>query len=71
MTATYCNMCGQLFDDWDTQEGFNFSYHVGFGSKFDLSIIQCDFCCNCFDKMMDEYILPRCKHNPIVGEYGI
>lgn len=67
--ARHCNMCGQLFDDWDEQEDFGFTHRVGYGSKFDLQVLRCDFCCNCFDKLMDEYILPRCKISPIVGEY--
>lgn len=66
---TICNMCGKEFDEWDVQEQFGFHYHVGFGSRFDEQIIDCDLCCSCFDKMMEEYILPNCKINTIIGRY--
>lgn len=64
---TICNMCGKEFDEWDVQEQFGFHHHVGFGSHFDVQIIECDLCCACFDRMMKEYILPNCKIDPIVG----
>lgn len=62
MTKTICNMCGKEFDMWDAQESFGFYYHIGYGSKYDGEIIRCDLCCDCFDKMLDEYLIPKCKH---------
>lgn len=70
MTKTVCNFCGNDFDEWDEQEGFGFDYHVGYGSGYDLMRVKCDLCCACFDKMMDEYIIPNCKISPLEGEYG-
>ena len=66
-----CNICGKKFDMWDEQENFGLHYHVGYGSKFDTNIIDCDLCCNCFDKLMNEYIIPRSKIDPIAGEYNL
>lgn len=60
-----CNMCGKTFDVWDEQEDFSIYHDVGFGSKYDMSKIQLNMCCSCFDSVMD-YIAPRCKINPIV-----
>lgn len=57
---TKCNLCGKSFDLWDTQEDFGFDYHVGYGSKYDLQHITAHFCCNCFDKLLDE-LTPRFK----------
>ena len=58
-----CDMCGEEFNDWDKQENFGFHYNVGYGSKYDGNRIHLDFCCTCFDKLMD-YILPQCKTEP-------
>lgn len=68
---TICNICGKKFDMWDEQESFGFHYYVGYGSKFDTLIIDCDLCCDCFDKLMNEYIIPRSKIDPIVMEYNL
>ena len=62
---TVCNFCGKEFDEWDNQEGFGFTHRVGFGSKFDGQVIEVDLCCDCFDKMMEEYVFPNCQLNCI------
>lgn len=65
MVKKVCNMCGKDFDMWDAQESFGFDYHVGYGRWFDGSNIQLDLCCDCFDKLMNEYIIPNCKISPV------
>ena len=45
-----------------------FYVHVGYGSKYDESIINFNLCCDCYDKVID-MILPMCKIDPFVGEY--
>lgn len=65
MKKTICNICGKEFDLWDEQESFGFQHHVGYGSKFDGDRIHVDLCCDCFDDMMDTYILPKCKISPL------
>ena len=51
---------------WDTQEGFGLHYPaVGYGSEFDGKSIELDLCCDCFDKLMNDYIIPRCKISPM------
>lgn len=65
MDKTICNICGKEFDMWDQQEGFGLRHHVGYGSKFDGFNIQVDMCCDCFDELMDTYILPRCAVSPL------
>ncbi len=68
MQKQICNVCGKEFDMWDKQEQFGFEYYVGYGSKHDGEHIQADICCDCFDALMADFI-PRCKINPVVGEY--
>lgn len=65
-----CNVCGKRFNRLDEQENFGFNYHVGYGSKYDLTHIQAHICIDCFDKMMDQFI-PMCKISPDKGEYPI
>lgn len=60
--VTYCDMCGKEFDTWDHQEKFGFAYSIGYGSKHDGDHVSCDLCCDCFDKLLDEYLIPNCKH---------
>lgn len=60
MKSFKCNFCKKEFDVFDEQEGFGFHYSgIGYGSKFDGGSIDIDLCCDCFDKMMDEYVIPR------------
>lgn len=57
---TTCDMCGKKFDELDAQENFGFHYrNIGYGSCFDESHIDIDLCCDCFDTMMKEYVLPK------------
>lgn len=65
MTKTVCDMCGKEFGVFDLQNSFSFHKHVGYGSVFDLSRINIDLCCECFDKTMNQYIIPNCKHNVV------
>lgn len=65
MVKRVCNMCGKDFDEWDTQENFGFQHHVGYGSEFDGSNIRMDLCCKCFDRLMNEYIIPNSKISPV------
>lgn len=65
MTKRVCNMCGKDFDMWDEQENFGLHYNVGYGSKFDGEVINADLCCDCFDKLMDSYIIPNSTIYPI------
>jgi len=59
-----CNICGKEFDKWDKQEKFGFHYKIGYGSNYDLTKIDLNMCCGCFDKLLD-YILPQCKIDPL------
>lgn len=68
MTEIRCNLCGSKFDEWDRQEDFGIHRHVGYGSKYDLSVIELDFCCSCFDKVVD-YIRENGAIDPVVSEY--
>lgn len=70
ITEKRCNLCGSAFDEWDYVEGFGFHEHLGYGSKYDLHILDMDFCCRCFDKIID-YVKDRGAIDPIVGEYDI
>lgn len=54
-----CTMCGKDFDLWDEQEGFSTERRIGYGSKYDGEELQFDFCCDCFDRIVDR-ISPLC-----------
>lgn len=58
-----CNLCGKPLDEWDLQEDFTIHTTVGYGSKYDLSKVHLQFCCDCFDKIVDS-----CKISPVIGE---
>ena len=58
-----CNVCGKVFDQLDEQENFGFDYHVGYGSRYDLTHLKAHICIDCFDKLMDGFI-PLCKISP-------
>lgn len=49
-----CNVCGKDFDEYDLQEDFGIHTYVGYGSKYDCTHIECDICCDCFDKLYDQ-----------------
>lgn len=67
---TVCNVCGNVFDEYDEQENFGFEYYVGYGSRYDLTHLKAHICIDCFDKLMDNFI-PRCTISPNMGEYHL
>lgn len=66
MQIKKCNVCGKEFDGWDLQEDFGLHYHIGYGSRYDGGRLELDFCCDCFDNLLD-YILPKCSISAIEG----
>lgn len=59
-----CDFCGKELTDLDIQEGFGFHYqHISYGSQYDGENIDIDLCCDCFDKMMREYVEPKLKEH--------
>lgn len=65
-----CTMCGKTLDELDVQEHFGFDYYIGYGSRYDLEHVKAQFCCNCFDNLLEE-LESRCKTSPFVGGYDI
>ena len=63
-TVSLCNICGNIFDMLDEQEHFGIHYDVGYGSTHDGERIDVDFCCKCFDRLID-CLLPQCTIDPI------
>ena len=52
-----CTMCGKQFDKWDMSLGDNrYDIFVNYPSKYDLKRLRFDFCCSCFDKVLDTII---------------
>jgi len=62
----FCNHCGKKLDEWDLQEDFNIHKVVGYGSKYDLSEVNLQLCCDCFDQLADE-----CEISPVVREVDV
>ena len=65
MMKHVCNMCGRDFDMWDEQDGLMVNQRLGYGSRFDGHNLQLDLCCVCYDELMGEYLLPKCRINPM------
>lgn len=59
----WCNVCGKEMDIFDAQEKLTIHNHMGYGSKHDGEEIRIDFCCECFDKIVD-----ACKISPIAQD---
>ncbi|MBO4413849.1 MAG: hypothetical protein IKX86_01110 [Clostridia bacterium] len=63
-----CTMCGKPFDEWDVMLGDNrYDIFVNYGSKYDLMRIRFNFCCECFDRVLDT-IIPMCKIDPVADD---
>lgn len=57
-----CDQCGKDIYVFDESERFGLHYdNVGYGIRYDECHIDIDICCDCFDKMMTEYIEPKLK----------
>ena len=63
-----CTMCGKKLTELDEQENFSFNSHIGYGSKYDTTIVDIRLCCDCFDRIVDN-IAANGKYDPVVGEY--
>lgn len=63
-----CDLCGKFLNEHDELESFGLHCEVGYGSKYDGCSINIDICCECFDKMMDEYITPKLKFDGAISE---
>lgn len=59
-----CNCCGKDMDFFDIQEDFTISRKVGYGSKYDMMIIDLRICGDCFDKIVD-----GCSVTPVIGAW--
>lgn len=64
-----CDLCGKFLNEYDELENFGIRYNnIGYGSKYDGCNINIDMCCECFDKMIDEYIAPKLKFDGAISE---
>lgn len=64
MNIRYCNVCGTRMDFWDINEDNTIHTTAGYGSKYDEEEIEIHFCCNCFDKIID-----NCAISPLVRRF--
>ena len=39
-----CTMCGKELDEWDLNADFCFKRYIGFGSAYDMNILEACFC---------------------------
>lgn len=58
-----CHKCGRELDVYDLQQGFGIHTTCGYGSRYDLSEISLDLCCECFDDLV-----ASCTVSPVVME---
>lgn len=68
MEQKICNMCGRQFDEFDEQQNATIDTYMYYGSKYDGSQLTCRFCCECFDKLIEEYIIPKATIMPLRDE---
>lgn len=54
---TKCNMCGVVFNIWDTNENNTIEKKLGYGSKYDEEKIKIRLCCNCLDSLIDSCVI--------------
>jgi hypothetical protein len=59
-----CTMCGKELDEFDLDARFQVQHYIGFGSVYDLNILEARLCCKCFDKILNT-ILPMFKYDPL------
>ena len=67
LVSTECTMCGKTLDEWDKYENYGADLHIGYGSKYDMSRLRFQLCCDCFDRILD-MVVPLCKTNPLEDE---
>lgn len=58
-----CNRCGKKFDFWDTQEDFSIERNLGYGTKYDGSILELDLCCECMEKLIEDCVISPISDN--------
>ena len=64
-----CDLCGKFLNEYDEQENFGLHYNsIGYGSKYDGCNINIDMCCECFDKMMKDYIQPKLQFKSAITD---
>lgn len=57
---TYCNRCGKEISDMGRSlegEGLHVEKHWGYFSKKDGEIHRFDLCENCYDRLVEEFVL--------------
>jgi hypothetical protein len=54
-------MCGREFKDADYNDELSIHTTLGFGSKYDMSRLDIDFCSVCMDKIIDRCVIPPIK----------
>lgn len=62
---TRCNVCGKTVEQvFENQMPISIHDRVGYGSKHDGSMLDLDICCDCFDKLIEDFI-EKCVINPL------
>lgn len=60
-----CNVCGKKIDQiLEDQMVVSIHDTIGYGSKYDGGTFDLDICCDCFDKLIDDFT-EKCAINPI------
>ena len=62
---TRCNVCGKTIEQvFENQMLISIHDRIGYGSKYDGSMLDLDICSDCFDKLNDGFA-EECAINPI------
>ena len=57
-----CNLCGKRFDIYDANEDYIFERLMGYGTKYDGTLLNLHLCCNCMEQLID-----KCKIPPVIS----
>lgn len=55
-----CNFCGRQLDIFDLNEDYSIHKILGYGTEYDGSKIDLNFCCECMNN-----IISKCAISPI------
>lgn len=62
MQGSYCNKCGKELAQFDL-EAYYIRRRMGYGSKYDLDLLDLNLCSRCLDELIDS-----CEISPITEQ---
>ena len=60
MNVKRCNLCGNVIDPMTGRGGIHISEELGYGSKYDMDLLDMEICYECLDRIVD-----ACRISPV------